>query len=321
MRQENIVEQIKAEIKKINKDIEILGRRVHTKASEVYIDAIFKYPKQKEEWHGAVPIEYRRTGTSAKTKEEIIEVLKDAYDAMNPEKKDEWLKEQEKFWQQHKRARVTGDIFKALTDSKWKCVTCQLTPLSQTTNPQARIKDIKYKGYTLATDTNRECKTCDKKTTHHILLRLPRGGETRYETWSPKLRKRILKVLRSYDAYENATQAKHLLPDHKFPETRWDADTKEENPDDMPDEEIRKKFQLLDNQRNQQKREVCRRCFQTGCRGFPFGIKFFYEGGEKWPDKAPRHGKKAEKGCVGCGWYDLAEWRKQLNKFIEENRS
>ena len=59
---------------------------------------------------------------------------------------------------------------------------------------------------------------------------------------------------------------KRLIPDHKFPEIRWDADTKGENSDNMSVEEIVSKFQLLDNQRNLQKREVCRACFQTNKR-------------------------------------------------------
>ena len=132
-----------------------------------------------------------------------------------------------------------------------------------------------------------------------------------YETWSPKLRKRILNVLGNIDVYEN-TINRHCLPDHKFSEIRWDENTKSENPDDMTDEQIKNKFQLLTNQRNQQKRECCRACYQTGMRGYPFGIKFFYKGTEKWDNKLPQKGKEAEKGCVGCGWYDLEEWRKQI---------
>ena len=80
----------------------------------------------------------------------------------------------------------------------------------------------------------------------------------------------------------------------------------------MTDDEIRQKFQLLTNQRNQQKREVCRTCFQTGKRGYPFGIKYYYAGSEDWDPGIPAKGKKAECGCVGCGWYDVAEWRRQL---------
>lgn len=292
-------------------NIIILGKREHLKASEVYVDVIFKYPRSSETWEGSVPIEYKRTGTSARTKEEIEEVIKRSYEAMRPEKRKNWLKDQEKFWQQS-RKEVTQSFFDGLKDSQWKCVNCQLP---RNPNWARRIQDIKELGYTLATNTKMSCKKCGKNTTHLILLRLPRGVQTGYESWSPALRRRILKILNYHDAYENRTY-KHLLPDHKFPEIRWDESTRAENPDDMTAGEIRRKFQLLTNQRNEQKREVCRSCFQSGIRGTPFGISFFYEGNEKWPEDIPRRGKAAEKGCIGCGWYDLDRWRYELNGAI-----
>ena len=73
------------------------------------------------------------------------------------------------------------------------------------------------------------------------------------------------------------------------------------------------------NQRNQQKREVCRNCLQTGKRGYPFGIKYFYEGSEDWDKTIVPKGKNAEKGCYGCGWYDVGEWRKQVLKKLLNN--
>ena len=50
------------------------------------------------------------------------------------------------------------------------------------------------------------------------------------------------------------------------------------------------------NQRNQQKREVCRNCFQKGIRGTIYGINYFYEGTERWDPQIPTVGKAAEKG-------------------------
>ena len=29
-------------------------------------------------------------------------------------------------------------------------------------------------------------------------------------------------------------------------------------------------------------------------------------------------GKAAEKGCIGCPWYDIARWREELNNIIAE---
>ncbi|UKI16155.1 MAG: hypothetical protein L6V87_10865 [Ruminococcus sp.] len=86
----------------------------------------------------------------------------------------------------------------------------------------------------------------------------------------------------------------------------------------MTDDEIRAKFQLLTNQRNQQKREVCRNCFQTGKRGTIYGISYFYEGDEYWDKSIPVKGKEAEKGCVGCPWYDIQNWKEHLMKLIKK---
>jgi len=290
---------------------EIVGRRVHSKASEKYVDVVFRYPEDGDvEWRGAVPIEYRRTGVHAETPDEEQRILEAAYESMRPSKAEVWLRDQEEFWgRAHKE--VTQAFFVAMKDSRWKCVNCELP---KNPNWARRIQDMKEFGYTISTDTKMYCPTCRENTTHVILLRLPRGSQTGYETLSPALRKRILSILGNYDPFQDTTSASHLLPDHKFPEIRWDESTRTQNPDDMSDDEIRAKFQLLTNQRNEEKREICRRCFQTGKRGKPFGIQFFYEGDENWPDSVPAVGKEAEKGCIGCGWYDMKLWRTKLNE-------
>jgi hypothetical protein len=294
-----------------NKHIRVLGCRTHAKASEKYVDVIFEYPQDKLKWEGAVPIEYRRTGIYAKTEQEIAELLEKTYASKHPQHKEHWLKEGKAFWDAANK-KITRAFFEALKDGKWKCVYCQLPP-----NPNwaRRVQDLKEFGYTLSTDTKRFCKNCKRNTTQLIMLHIPRGSRTGYETWSPALRKKILTVLDNFDVYENR-KATALLPDHKFPEIRWDEKTKQENPDDMSEEEIKRKFQLLSNQRNEQKREVCRNCFQTGKRGKPFDIPFFHEGDENWPKNVPQRGKGAEKGCHGCGWYDLKAWREALEKRI-----
>lgn len=299
--------------------IEIVGEpRAHAKASERYVDVVFRYPDEGgAEWRGSVPIEYRRTGVHAESPEEIDATVASAYEAMRPSKKTAWLAEQERFWSEEKSgAGVTRAFFDALLDSTWKCQTCSLP-----SNPNfaRRIQDIKECGYTLATE-RRVCLSCDKTTSHLQLLRLPRAAETGYEAISPVLRKRILKELGSKDAFEGMVRT-HLLPDHKFPEIRWDEETPEENSDDMRPNKIRAKFQLLNNQRNQQKREACRACFQTSKRGYPFGIKYYYKGGEGWPADLPAKGRKAEQGCIGCGWYDLDAWRASLNARVAKTPS
>lgn len=300
----------------LNKNIKIVEpeRKKHSKASEEYLHVRFTYGDRA--WDGWVPVEYRRTGVSLKTEDEVAEHLNAVYEQMRPERLKEWKKKQTEFWDEKFRAETTKAFYDSLIKGGWQCVECTLP---KNPNWARRIQYLKEFGYTLATDTNRYCPKCGENKTHIILLPIERGGlaGNGYETWSPALRKRIIRVLGGVDVYEAAVSA-HCLPDHKFPEIRWDEETKGENPDTMSDEEIKKKFQLLTNQRNQQKREVCRTCFQTKKRAYPFGIKFFYCGGEEWDESIPAKGKDAERGCVGCGWYDMAAWRKALTEKLKE---
>jgi len=73
----------------------------------------------------------------------------------------------------------------------------------------------------------------------------------------------------------------------------------------------------MTNQKNQQKREICRYCYQTGERGIIYGIPYFYRGDYNWDHKIPKRGKEAEKGCVGCAWYDIERWRQELIKRLK----
>jgi hypothetical protein len=305
--EKNLLSEVRSLIK--NKGIKIIKLRKHMKASEVYVDVVFSYPKYK--WIGSVPIEYRRAGTFAKTAKEIAKLLLETYNKIDPINRKNWLMEQKKFWKSCNK-KITEGFFAALSDLKWHCVNCQLPP-----NPNwaRRTQDIKEFGYTLATETGRWCKNCNKKTTQLILLPLPRGAGSSYETFSSELRKKIIRALDSYDAYEGKKNSS-MIPDHKFPEIRWDETTPKDNSDNMPDDEIRNKFQLLSNQRNEQKREVCRRCFQTNKRGTAFGILFFYNGNEDWPKDVPKRGKNANRGCIGCPWFDFRAWRTELNRLL-----
>lgn len=76
----------------------------------------------------------------------------------------------------------------------------------------------------------------------------------------------------------------------------------------MSEDEIKKKFQLLkkdaSGNHNLLKSRSCERCIDTGKRGTPFGIKFWYEGSEDWPSVHQRSAE-AEEGCIGCGWYNF----------------
>lgn len=295
------------------KKIQIHRQRRHSKASERYVDVTFYYDNN-DCWDGSIPIEYRRTGTDLSSQSDIDEYVQQVYKFCDPQLYPKWRQQQQEFWLSKQKATVTKSFFDALTSFQWTCVNCQLPP-----NPNwaRRIQDLKEMGYTIATDTTKQCKECGNRNTHIILVPLPRGGISGYETWSPSLRKRIVNLLNGYDVYENRLGKKeNLLPDHKFPEIRWGSYTKRDSLEDLTDQEIIEQFQLLSNQRNQQKREVCRQCYQTGIRGFPFGIKYYYLGNEQWDTNIPKSGQIAEQGCIGCGWYDLQKWRISLNNCI-----
>ena len=290
--------------------------RSHSKASERYIDVLFDYkPRSSQKFLSistSIPIEYRRTSTFIED-DEVDEYILKIYKEIHPENWDKWKEEQRDFWNLKKNAKVTKSFFDRLAKNfKWCCSSCELP-----SNPNwaRRIQDIKELGYTLATDTKKNCPVCKKNTSQIILLPIRRGGMTGYETWSKTLRKRIISLLDGYDAYEAKKGSKEmLLPDHKFPETRWNSETKRDNLESLEDYEIIRDFQLLSNQRNQQKREVCRKCYQSNERGIVYGIPFYYKGQKKWDSQIPKRGKEAEAGCVGCGWYDLEKWRQELKK-------
>jgi len=297
----------------MKENIFIGKKREHSKASEVYIEVKFKYPKITLNWD--IPIEYRRTGThfAQKSDQEIREYLLEIYNKCNPKNWELWKKEQINFWKTKPNAGITKSIFDKLNkEFKW-------IPANSFSNPNyaRRIQDIKEFGYTLATNTNKLDEKTNKKTTHLLLLPIPRGGITGYEIWTKEERERIIKTLKSFDAFEGKVVRKEsLLPDHKFPEIRWDKNTKRDNLSNLSEKDILHDFQLLNNQRNQQKREVCRTCYQTGKRGIAYGINFFYKGTSDWDKKYPTKGKAAEKGCIGCAWYDFNTWRESLNKLL-----
>ncbi len=300
----------------LNPNIKLFnGRFYNTKASEEYVHVKFTYPDIKSVWDGWIPVEYRRTGVSIpeSDKEALANYLNSIYEQMHPLKYPAWKKEQDKYWATS-RSTETKAIFYTLADGKWHCRNCDIS----NANFARRIQDLKESGYTISTQLGYQCPVCGKARNTGLQLlpisRVELAGNG-YETWSPALRARIIRVLGSIDVYEN-TQSRNCLPDHKFSEIRWDDNTKAENPDSMTDDEIRAKFQLLSNQRNQQKREVCRNCFQTGQRGTIYGISFYYKGGPTWDISIPTKGKAAEEGCKGCPWYDIERWRHELKRLL-----
>jgi len=290
--------------------------REHSKASEKYIDVIFEYNKYK--FNCSIPLIYRRTGTEI-LDSDIDDYLKKVYENIDPKHWDKWKIEQANFWNSKPNADITKSFYDKLIEKfDWCCINCDFP-----SNPNwaRRIQDLKEFGYTLSTNTKKYCIKCNKNTTQLIMIPLPRGGITGYETWSPILRNRIIELLKSFDCYEGKYGRKEsLLPDHKFPEIRWNDQTKRDSLDSLSDDDILNDFQLLTNQRNQQKREVCRNCFQTKNRGIIFGIQYYYKGNQYWDKNIPEKGKQAEIGCIGCGWYDIEKWRQEIIKALNTRK-
>lgn len=297
-------------------NIQVKTLHEHAKASERYVEVVFYYPNSSN-WSGWIPYHYRRAGIEINTAKELAQFLETVYPFCSEQASTVWVSTEVALWEQEfSNKKVTKPFFDVLTNLDWCCTNHQFP---RNNNPQRRIQDIKENGYLLATDTRRFCLTCAKYTTQLLLIPYTRSSATGYEVISTKLKNRILQVLNNQNVYEDRiTSSKALIPDHKFPEIRWDSNTKAENPEDMTDTEIKEKFQLLDNQRNQQKREVCRNCYQTNKRGKVYGINYYYQGDENWTANVPKQGKEAEKGCIGCPWYDLQKWRESLNIAINK---
>lgn len=284
----------------------------NTKASEKYVATTF-IQDDGFKWFTYVPYYSRWSALFLETEEEIAEHIISLKPYFTPEQMKEWAEREWEKWEEN-RGTVTKFVFKALLSFKGEYM-FPLEDGSFSDNPAKRIQEIKNAGYTVASVT---VSMDGKKKTNRFLLPIPLNTELGYETFTPQFKNRVIRLLKGVNAYEaKPTSVKSLIPDHKFSEIRWDDNTKAENSMDMTDEEIIAKFQLLDNQRNQQKREVCRQCFQDGVRGTIYGINYFYKGDEFWDENIPKVGKEAEKGCEGCAWYDIEKWREKLNIELE----
>ena len=275
----------------------------NNKASETYVRTTF-IQDNGFKWDTVVPYVDRRAGLNIQTEQELADYLVSIKPYFRKETMESWKK------QELKRGLIGGSVtplfFNVLLSFKEEFERFPVNP-----NSARRIQDIKDAGYTLASVPRPN----GLKGYNRILLPLPLHAEMGYETFTPQFKARVIRLLKERNAFEaRVTAKKALIPDHKFSEVRWDEETKAENSMEMTDAQIIQKFQLLDNQRNQQKREICRRCFQEGIRGTIYGIKYFYEGDEHWDETIPKVGKAAEKGCKGCPWYDIELWLKMLNK-------
>lgn len=292
----------------------ILGEKFITeKKPDEYREVKFVY--DNEVWEGCIPVKLEKQGMEF-SDEELNELLEDFYKALDPDRKSEWIAASDRKWKAGKERDQTYKVLKALYSGKWECRVCGPVP-SVNPQPSARLTALRHKGYIIGCK-RKHCPTCDKKQMHDILIMLPElqkrfthGNDLR-KPMSDKLKERIKKVLGKRDVCFNVERSsKELIVDHKFPSQRW-LQPESDNPDDMPEQAIKEKFQILSNQTNMWKSRYCDRCVATGLRGEFMGVKWYYEGNEQWSGQ-----KSDPKGCIGCPWFDLDLWKKKLMQSLK----
>jgi len=214
-------------------------------------------------------------------------------------------------------SRRVADI---LGDQQFHCRTC----LKQRVNSDqiaggSGIQGLKRKGYVMAKKTE-FCSTCGKNTTWDKWTgKRQTITATNAGNISNTLKQRVFEFYKGQDPVLNTTlHPRYALVDHRLPMKRW-GDWEPPSNADMSDDELEFVFQLLRNSEGQNhnllKSRACESCFEKNIRPPFHGISFWYDGrGKNWPIEAPKTGHRANKGCYGCGWYDVLAWKEKLNQ-------
>lgn len=220
-----------------------------------------------------------------------------------------------------KKGSLQSKVLAVLQDTKWHCRSHEYKRI-----PSGQLAGGGgIQGLQRGTSARPGLKI-ESKTDHCVHCK----RKTRWDRWtgefqisnapagiSATLKKKILAHFGYADVIEQRERPSHeLIVDHRFPMIRWGT-TEAKHSSEISEAEIEQKFQLLKfdagGNHNLLKSRACETCFKTGKRGTPFGIEFFYHGHGDWHKNIPPIGVEAEKGCVGCGWYDFAKWREALN--------
>lgn len=188
---------------------------------------------------------------------------------------------------------------------KWTC-SLHTTGSNQ---PAAIFREVKKMGYEFEeTGPGRwakamYCPECGQDTTHYKLLKSePTLTKQERLGIDSKTRKRILELFDNRDAFTGGSITSVAEIDHKIPWTRLEKDI---DATILSNKEIKDHFQLLTREHNLLKDRACSFCKINKTRPPFLEIPFWYQG--------DKHYKGS---CVGCGWYDGAEWRKELSKLI-----
>ena len=216
-------------------------------------------------------------------------------------------------------------VFEILQDMQWHCRECEyrhlhITQIAGGSGIQGLQRGgSNRQGIRIESD-NHLCIKCNR-TTRHDQWTGDFIRSVNAQSMPKSFQKRVLKILRYRDIVENTSRTdSHLTIDHKLPMIRWNGETKIQQTDysNMTDNDIITNFQLLKKSNgsvshNLLKSRSCEKCFKSGERGTPFGIKFYYEGDSKWKPID----KFDSTGCIGCGWYDFDLWRNNLNQKLD----
>lgn len=284
-------------------DIQIGEVFTVSKTDNRFIQVLFTY-SDGSVWDGCFPCYYPPMSIQF-DRAAIDEQLLIAYDHLAPTSIEESIQKTRKRWRKSTTSE-TYKVFDSLLSGRWECRSCGAGKIND--QPAARIRDIKKNGFIVATQS-RTCHTCKKRQYHDILLVLDVVAAVRPEFRKPisqLVKVRIISVLGSKDSFfDSIRPINEFVIDHKFPSQRWSEP--ESDNDNLTDQEIRDKFQLLTNQTNMLKSRLCDNCCKTGIRPDFLGIAWFFSGDQNWKDYS-----HPGSGCYGCPWFDLEEWKAKI---------
>ena len=218
-------------------------------------------------------------------------------------------------------------VYTILKDQQWHCRECEyrhtgITQIAGGSGIQGLQRGTQTRLGMIIESDNHFCLKCNR-TTRHDRWQGAFQSSVQGRSMPTSFTKRTIQVFDSRDVVENTERPPNQLTiDHKLPRIRWSEESAQRLTDyaNMDENDIKAHFQLLKKSNgsvshNLLKSRACERCFKTGRRGEPFGISFFYSGGSKWEPSD----NKDPNGCVGCGWYDFAVWRENLNELIQSS--
>ncbi len=216
-------------------------------------------------------------------------------------------------------------VYLVLKDQLWHCRECeydhvQSSQIAGGSGIQGLQRGTHSRDGMEIHSERRHCDTCNRSTTQDRWTGVLKPAVP--STSIPRaFAKRVQSVIGLRDVVEMTRRPpSQLTIDHKLPMIRWNEQTRvsQTNYSEMTDQDIRDRFQMLKSSNgsvshNLLKSRSCETCYETGERGTPFGIVFFYAGNGTWQPEA----KDDPEGCVGCGWYDFAVWRDELNTALD----